>query len=160
MKVRIETMPTYHVAYMRNIGPYGGQGGIPQLWPRLARWAAARGLWTADSICLGIAHDDPPATEPAKCRYDAAIVIPHDLAVEPDMGVTDIPGGMYAVTDFVGTPDEAPVAWRRFFEDWLPQSGFQLDDRLPFDRSQGGHSDFPNTGLVRCELCLPIRPRD
>jgi AraC family transcriptional regulator len=160
MNVRIDTMPTYHVAYIRNIGPYGGQGGIPQLWPRLAHWAAARGLWSADSICLGIAHDDPRVTEAGQCRYDAAIVIPEGLQVDPDMGVTDIAGGTYAVTDFVGTPDEAPAAWQRFFEDWLPQSGFELDDRIPFDKGRGGPSDFPETGLVRCELCIPVRPRE
>jgi AraC family transcriptional regulator len=159
MNVKIEILPTYHVAYMRNVGPYGGQGGVPQLWPRLARWAAARGLWSSESICVGIAHDDPRVTEPDKCRYDAGIVIPADLEVDASVGVLDLQGGTYAVTEFVGTPDEAPRAWQRFFEDWLPRSNFQLDDRLPFDKGRGGESDFSRTGLVRCELCIPVRPR-
>jgi AraC family transcriptional regulator len=97
-------------------------------------------------------------TDPARCRYDAAIVIPRDFQVDPDVEAADLPGGTYAVTDFAGTPDEAPAAWQRFLEDWLPRSGYQLDDRFPFDKGRGGESDFPKTGLVRCELCIPIRP--
>jgi AraC family transcriptional regulator len=162
MKVRIETLPTYRVAFMRNVGAYGGAGGVPQLWPRMAHWAASRGLWTDETICLGIARDDPSVTEPAQCRYDVAIVVPDDFALPPatdaEVGITDIPGGTFAVVDFVGTPDEAGQAWGRLFSAWLPGSGFQLDDRPCFDRGRGGKSDFPETGLVRAELCLAVRP--
>ena len=61
MDVSVQTLPTYRVAYMRTIGPYGVGGGIQDVWQRMGRWASARDLWTPDRLCLGIGHDNPKA---------------------------------------------------------------------------------------------------
>ena len=87
--VTVKNLPGYHVAYLRNIGPYGPGSGIPELWRRMERWATARDLWTPDRLCLGIAHDDPMVTDAAKCRYDAAIVIPSGFAADGGVNVAD-----------------------------------------------------------------------
>ncbi|KYF70949.1 AraC family transcriptional regulator [Sorangium cellulosum] len=157
MNVTVKTLPSYRVAYIRNVGPYGEEGGVRDTWQRLARWAAARDLWTADRLCLGIAHDNPKVTEPARCRHDAAIVIPDGLKADGDVNVTDVAGGKYAAGVFVGGGSEIGAAWDHLFARWLPESGYQPDHRPCFELYRGEFHD-PRTNTFRCEVCLPVRP--
>ncbi|HTN87640.1 MAG TPA: GyrI-like domain-containing protein [Sorangium sp.] len=157
MNVTVKTLPSYHVAYIRNVGPYGAGGGVRESWQRLARWAAARDLWTADRLCLGIAHDNPHVTEPAKCRHDAAIVIPDGFKTDGDVNVTDVAGGKYAAGVFVGRASEIGAAWDQLFGRWLPESGYQPDHRPCFELYRGEFQD-PESNTFRCEIYLPVRP--
>jgi AraC family transcriptional regulator len=156
MDVKVETLPTYRVAYLRQIGPYE-PAGISDLWHRMARWAGPRDLWTDNRLCLGIAHDNPHVTEPSKCRYDAAVVVPPGFTAEGEVNVVDIQGGKYAMSRFVGKPWEIGAVWDRLFGEWLPQSGYQPDDRLIFELYRGQAYDAA-TGNFTCEVCAPVRP--
>jgi len=42
------------------------------------------------------------------------------------------PGGLYAVFIHKGTADKGPETYRYIFVDWLPRSGFDLDNRPHF----------------------------
>ena len=156
--VTIKHLPGYHVAYLRNIGPYGPGSGIPDLWQRMQRWASARDLWTADRLCIGIAHDDPMITEAAKCRYDAAIVIPADLAADGGVNVADIPGGKHAVLEFAGGVRDIGPAWGHIYGRWLPESGYHPDDRIGFELYKGEGAWDGASDRFRCDICVPIRP--
>ncbi|WP_437967857.1 GyrI-like domain-containing protein [Sorangium sp. So ce260] len=157
MNVTVKTLPSYHVAYVRRVGPYGPGGSVSEAWHRLVRWASARDLWTPDRICVGISHDNPKVTEPSRCRYDAAIVIPEGFKAEGEVNVTDIAGGKYAAGAFIGDASLIGAAWDRLFAEWLPQSGYQPDHRPCFELYQGEfHDPEPNT--FHCALCLPVRP--
>ncbi|MBI1734166.1 MAG: AraC family transcriptional regulator [Candidatus Rokubacteria bacterium] len=155
MTVTIRTFPAQHVAYMRYVGPFGPHG-IPDLWARFRRWLAARDLHP--ELALGIAHDDPSITPPDRCRYDACAPVPRDFRPDRAVNVTDIAGGAYAVAGFTGTADDIVAAWEHVFGAWLPQSGFQPDDRPCFELYRGDPTVEPKTRTFRCELCLPVRP--
>ncbi len=157
MNVTVKTLPGYHLAYMRNVGPYGPAGGISTLWQRLQRWAAPRDLWTTDRICLGISHDNPAVTDPDKCRYDAGIVVPPDFAADAQVNLTDVPGGKFATLEFTGGAAEIGAAWDTLFGRWLPQSGYQPGGQPCFELYQGEPMD-PKTGAFRCTLCLGVKP--
>ena len=154
--VTVKTLPTYHVAYLRTVGPYGPAGTIRDVWDRLAQWAQARDLWTPDRITLGISYDDPKVTEPAKCRYDAAIVITPDFKADNGVNVTDVTGGKYATLPFTGTATEIGAAYDRLFA-WLPQSGYTPEHRPCFELYTGEPYN-PTTGTFTCDICLPVRP--
>jgi len=157
MNVTVKNLPAYRVAYLRNIGPYGPGSGIPDLWRRMERWASARDLWTADRLCLGIAHDDPMVTEPSKCRYDAAIVIPAGFDADGGVNVADVPGGKHAVLEFAGGVQQIGPAWGQIYGRWLPESGYQPDDRIGFELYKGVAWDADGSHF-RCDICVPIRP--
>ena len=157
MNVNVQTLPSYHVAYLRTVGPYGPGLHIPLLWERLARWAAARDLWNADKICLGISLDNPKVTDPARCRYDAAIVLPAGFQADGDVNVTDVVGGKYATLAFRGTAEEIGAYYDHLFGAWLPTSGYQPDDRFLFELHRGEMCD-EKTGQLLCEVCVPVRP--
>jgi AraC family transcriptional regulator len=157
MYVTLRALPAYHVAYMRHVGPYG-DGGIPELWTRLGRWMATRGLELRETVRLGIGHDEAGITEPAKCSYDACVVVPPEFAADRRVNVMDVPGGRYALTPFRGTPLEIEAAWERFFAAWLPGSGFEPDDRPGLEIYRGGPTAGGPRGQFHCELALPVRP--
>jgi len=157
MNVKVQTLPSYRVAYLRTVGPYGPGLHIPLLWERLSRWAAARDLWNADKICLGISLDNPKVTDPARCRYDAAIVIPDGFKADGDVNVTEVAGGKYATLAFRGTAEEIGAYYDHLFGAWLPTSGYQPDDRFIFELHRGEMFD-EKTCQILCEICVPVRP--
>jgi AraC family transcriptional regulator len=155
MRIEIRSFPPRRVAYMRYVGPFGPHG-IPELWTRFNRWMETHDLHP--EYTLGIAHDDPAITPPDKCRYDACAPVPAEFRPDPSVNVTDVAGGKYAVARFVGTAHDIVGAWNRVFAEWLPQSGYQPDDRPCFELYWRDAKTEGKPGTLRCELCLPVRP--
>ena len=155
MSIHVSDQPPYHVAYMRYVGPFGPHG-IPELWTRLNQWIEAHGLRGPTRITLGIAYDDPSITAPDKTRYDACVVVPRDFKPDRLVEVMDVPGGTYAVAEFVGNAREIVAAWNAVFAGWLPTSGYEPDDR-PCYELYGGDPTVDGRGTFRCSLCLPVR---
>lgn len=158
MKVEIKQLPTYHVAYMRHIGPYGPS--VSKHWKEFNKWARARaflGKEAANPIALGISHDDPSITPPDKCRYDSCAVVPENFTPEPGVNVADVPGGKYAVYRFRGTDKNIGDAWRDIYAQWLPESGYQCDDRPCFELYNSEHQCHDD-GSWECDICVPVKP--
>ncbi len=157
MNVSVKTLPDYHLAYLRHVGPYGAGGGIPAIWQELVRWAKAHDLWNDDALLVGVARDNPMITDPARLRYDASIVVAQGFQPSGRVNVTDMPGGKCAVLAFRGTAFEIERGWHDFFSAWLPGSGYQPDDRPCFELYRAQDEVDPNTGIFKCELCAPVR---
>jgi AraC family transcriptional regulator len=156
MHVVVRALPAFHVAYMRYVGPFGPHG-IPELWTRLRQWMERRDLLDAE-ISLGVAHDDPDVTDPEKCRYDACVVVPADFTPDRWVNVTDLAGGKYAVSGFTGTAHDIRAAWDALYRSWLPDSGYEPDDRPCMELYRRDRMVDAKAGVFRCELCVPIRP--
>lgn len=158
MKVEIRQLPSYHVAYMRYIGPYGP--GVSKHWEGFRKWARAHnvlGKNAADPIALGISHDDPSITPPDKCRYDSCAVVPADFKADSSVIITDIPGGKYAVHRFRGTDRNIGKAWNDIYAVWLPESGYQCGDGPCFELYTNQHRCHPD-GSWECDICIPVKP--
>jgi len=157
MNVAVKDLPRYRVAYMRHVGPYGAHG-IPELWERFRAWGERRGLGGPDAIKLGIGHDDPEVTSPEKCRYDACLVVSESFEPDKWVNIGEVPGGRYAVTEFVGSPNTIREAWEALYRSWLPGSGYQPDDRPCVEIYRGNPEVAGRPGTFRCELAMPVRP--
>jgi len=157
MSIRVQPQPANHVAYMRYVGPFGPHG-IPELWTTLERWMQAHGLAGDGRLTLGVAYDDPGITSPDKLRYDACVVVPLDFKPDRLVDVMGVPGGTYAVAEFVGTARDIVDAWQSVFASWLPGSGYQPDDRPCYELYRGDPMVDPKARMFRCDLCLPVRP--
>src|SRR5262249_41958393 len=108
-------------------------------------------------ICLGISLDNPKVTDPSRCRYDAAIVLPDDFKVDGDVNVTDVAGGKYATLGFRGTAEHIGAYYDHIFGVWLPESGYQPDDRFIFGLHRGEMSE-EKPCQIPCEIGVPVRP--
>jgi AraC family transcriptional regulator len=157
MHVIIQELPAHRVAYMRHVGPYGA-GGIPALWIRFRKWMSTRGLVEADCLRIGIGHDDAWVTPPEKCRYDACVVVPPDFQSDRLVNLMELPGGRYAVSRYTGTAHRIPQAWDALYRSWLPDSGYEPDDRPGLELYGGNPQVGGHPAMFRADLCVPVRP--
>lgn len=156
MSIQVIQLPSYHVAYMRYVGPFGDRG-IPELWRRFNQWMETHDLRGSGRTTLGVAYDDPSITAADKTRYDACVVVPPDFRADSMVALMDMRGGAYAVAGFVGGPRDIVAAWNTVFTAWLPGSGYEPDDRPCFELYRGHPTVDPKQGTFRCDLCLPVR---
>ncbi|WP_050479219.1 AraC family transcriptional regulator [Herbaspirillum rhizosphaerae] len=153
MNLRIIDLPPVKVAFLRYTGPYGPALG--DFWrDTFLPWLQTRQL---DGLtCYGIGLDDPTATPPEQCRYDACVEVP-DSFVADGAALTTLPGGRYAVADFRGHTRDIGQAWMDMCRQWVPGQQLQFDARPGFERYLPGSRTDPETGLFSCELCVAVR---
>ena len=151
MKMNIETISPYRVAYLRHIGPYGI--GNVQTMESLKSWAKSHNLFDENAIILGIALDNPETTKPESCRYDVCIVVSDDYSVnDGHVCQGNIAGGRYAVFTISHTAEAVQKAWFEIFPELLKQ-GFQFDEARPI--LERYIVEMVNNHF--CEICVPIK---
>jgi AraC family transcriptional regulator len=158
-EVTVQTLEPLHVAYLRHIGPYAGDAELfGRLWGQMMGWAGPRELFRpGETQCLALYHDDPETTDEGKLRLSICISVPAGTEVGGEIGQMEIAGGQYAIARFELLPDQYAQAWRTVYGAWLPQSGFQPDDRPSFERFHGGPEDHPE-GKHVVDICVPVKP--
>jgi AraC family transcriptional regulator len=156
--IRIETLPPMRMAYMRMVGPL--QTKVVPLVQRLARWMAVRGLDKPDAMLVGMVVDPPSITAQRLQRCDFGVLV--DDAFEPDryVNVRYIPGGSYVTGRYVGLWREDVLAWRYFWNVWLPQNGRTASGAPSFQlfqvRDNPRAVDFRTDMTLNFKLCLPL----
>jgi AraC family transcriptional regulator len=155
MNVRIESFPERRIAFFRHVGSYLDTAGN---WKRLLDWVGERGLFASRPLFIGISNDDPATTEEEACRHDACATLPPGFEERPSEGLHygAIPGGDYAVYEFYDTIDKLAIAFKSLFREWLPQSGYELEERPVLEINRNDPARDPE-GKSRCSLCLPVR---
>lgn len=153
--VEVQRLTELYVAYVRHLGPYNRIGLAIQ---RLMKWAGPRGLLRLPQTqVLAIYHDSPEVTPERKLRADACITIPEGTTAEADVGTQTIPGGLFAVAQAEIDVAQYPEAWDKLLGEWLPQSGYQADDRLCYELYLNDPEQHPQKKHI-IQICEPIRP--
>jgi AraC family transcriptional regulator len=156
-KATVRDLLDLFVVLRRYIGPYGSPQ-ITGVWHELMRWADAKGLIDKDTTSLGVVRDDPFSTQPERCRYDACVAVPGSFTTtDPDYRVETVTGGRYLHYHFVGRSTDVDRAWDRVYREWLPESGYQPDDRPNLELYRPGSILDPVELTFHCELCVPVR---
>ena len=157
--VEVKELPEMHVAYVRHTGPYAGDGELFRgLFERLMTWAGPRGLLgNPETKVMTVYHDDPEVTDAEKLRVSAGLTVPADTAVDGEVGKMTLQAGKYAVARFELGESEYSDAWAAVYGGWLPESGFQPDDRPPMELYGNDPKDHPE-GKQIVEICVPVRP--
>ena len=130
LPVEVKELPPVKILFLRHVGPYSQVGAT---WGRLMSWAGMRGLLGPRMRTIGIVHDDPEVTPADKVRYDAAVVVNRPVEPEGEFGVTEIPGGKYAVFMHRGSYETLGQTYNRFCGAWLPKSGYEARDAEAFE---------------------------
>lgn len=152
----IESMP---VAYIRHIGPYQADPDLFQnLYEKLFKWAAARDLLNfPETQTLTVYHDDPEITDEEKLRMSVCITIPEDTQVSGEIGKMKIPGGKYAFANFRLDSTQFGAAWNMVCKEWLPESGYQFDDRPSFEMCHNNPAKDPENKFD-VDIVIPLKP--
>ncbi len=158
-EVEVKEMPELNVAYVRHIGPYKGDVDLFEgLFEKLMKWAGPRGLLQfPETQCLSVYHDNPEITDEDKLRTSVCITVPKDTKVEGEIGRMTIPGGKFAVANFEINSNEFEDAWNTLMGGWLPESGYQPDDRLCYEICHNNPKEHPENKHI-VDICVPVKP--
>ncbi len=157
--VEVKGIAEIHVAYIRHIGPYAGdQQLFGNLFNRLCTWAGPRGLLRfPETKFITIYYDNPDITDENKLRTDVCITVPADTQVDGEVGKATIPAGKYAVAHFEINPEQYGDAWNAVYGGWLPESGYQPDDRPCFEIYLNDPKEHPE-GKHVVDIYAPVKP--
>lgn len=150
MKLKIETIPAYKIAYVRQIGPYGASN--IQAMEEIKNFARTNTLFNEESIILGIAQDNPSTARPEDCRYDACLVMSSDYCINDDhVNSGELTGGKYAIFTIDHTAEAVQKAWSEIFSE-LQKKGYQLHYTKPVIERYAIKMVQNHT----CEICVPV----
>ena len=158
VKVEVKELPEMPVAYVRHIGPYKGDERLfKSLFGKLFKWAGPRGLIHSGALVLCVYHDDPAVTDEQKLRVSVCITVPADTKVEGGIGKMVLPAGKYAMGRFELSSEEYGGAWDFMCGQWLPESGYQPDDKLCFEICRNDPEEHPQKKHI-VDICIPVKP--
>ncbi|MEM1032171.1 MAG: AraC family transcriptional regulator [Myxococcota bacterium] len=157
--VDVNQRPVTRIAYLRHVGPYAGDAALfGRLFGELANWAGPRNQLRPERHFISIYHDNPEVTAPEKLRLSVGVPVDDDVEVSGKVGAMTLEAGAYAEATFVlDGPDKYGAAWQVFMGEWLPQSGYEPTDGLPFERYLNDPTTDPE-GKHRVQLCCPVKP--
>ncbi len=159
VQVEVKDIPDFHVVYLRYIGPYKGDVQLFEgLFGKLMRWAGPRGLLNfPETRVLTVYHDNPEITDEDNLRISVCITAPEDTPVDGEIGKIIIPGGKYAFARFEIATEEYQEAWNMVCSLWLPESGYQPDDRPCFELCHNNYKEHPEQKHI-IDICIPVKP--
>lgn len=158
-KVEVKDLPKMYLAYVRHIGPYAGDAELFKgLYEKILKWAGSRGLLDTQTKYLNIYHDDPKVTEESKLRVSVCVTVPEGTKVDGEIGSMTIPGGKYAIGEFILANDEYPEAWGYMYGQYLSENGYLPDDRVAFEMSGPEDEEYMKKEECRVKICVPIKP--
>ena len=152
MNVRIKTIGPMRVAFLRHLGPYNEVG---KTWEKLIAQLAQEGRIGANSVFIGIPHDDPDVTPARKLRYDACVTVDDRYIAAGAIKIQTVPQGDYAVTTHCGPPSGLGAAYARLFGQWLPRSGREVRSSPSFLMALN-NPQKPEDRLT--DVYLPLQP--
>lgn len=123
----------------------------------LKKSSHGRELRFPETKSLSIYHDNPELTDDDKLRVSVGITAGEDTGVSGEVGKMLIEGGKYALGRFELAGDEYGKAWQAMYGEWLPQSGFQPDDRPCFELYHNNPEEHPE-GTCILDICIPVKP--
>ncbi|HDQ44281.1 MAG TPA: AraC family transcriptional regulator [bacterium] len=153
-EVTVRDCPEMTAAYVRHVGSYAGNEALFKgLFDKLLRWAGPRNLLRfPETKSFIIYHDNPEITEEEKLRISVCITVPEDTQVGGEIGKMTIPAGKYGIGHFELSADEFGEAWNALYAGWLPESGYQPDDRPCFELCLNDPKEHPEHKTHRGHL--------
>jgi AraC family transcriptional regulator len=135
--ITLATLPEQPVIFKRYYGPYEellrDDQSFADLWAELLDNAAAAGMDSAEPRLIGICHDDPYVTEPAKLRFDACLAVEGPLEVRHPIGYRALPGGLCVGRRHYNGFEEITKTFAFIGVEWLPTENYLLRTAPPFE---------------------------
>lgn len=82
---------------------------------------------------VGIYHNDPKLTETSKQQSDVCLTLPFKMEPKGEIGAKEIAGGRYAAFLYQGTYEKLGEVYDTIFGKYIPDGGYQLDERPVFE---------------------------
>ncbi|MBN2130510.1 MAG: GyrI-like domain-containing protein, partial [Sedimentisphaerales bacterium] len=80
-----------------------------------------------------------------------------ETEVDGEIGKNVVAAGRYAVGRFELLPTEYEQAWATIMGGWLPESGYQCDDKPCYELYHNDPKTHPE-GRCIVDICIPVKP--
>ncbi len=146
----IESFNTYYIRIYRNIS----LPRIAQVMYALGLRAMLSGVYDTSELVLAL---NETFLADGEASFDVCLHI-----LDPDKTMLNLnqrkfEGGLYAVYKYYGNPYATLPAWQQFYLDWLPASGYDLDDRPTFQILNDLHFKHKFSDPINSYFHLPIK---
>ncbi len=153
--VQLDEHESSHLAYVRVFGAFSSERVLEGM-NQLLDWGRTSGIYPGSGL-LSMSQDDMDITPVEKYRLDWCLRIADDMAVVEPVATRRFDGGLYASVLCEGDIMLLDRAWQWLYRNWLPNSGYEPDDRPALewyitDPTECGWENFS----MRC--CIPVRP--
>ena len=150
--------PEKTVMYLRHVGTY--EEFAKQFQPmicKLVAYAQQNNLADDNTELLAVYHDNPEITKDENRRISMCLTVPQQSKITDEFGQMMLPAGEYAVGHFsLDNGEQRAEAWQRMFGEWLPNSGYQPDDRQVFEVYLNDSNMHPEKKHL-IDIYLPIK---
>ena len=154
--VRVETRPSYRLAYLRHQGAFGDvAGSISRTFDSLQEWMLSRGIERGTQTYVGVCSGSPELTPARNCHYDAGVHLDDDIKEDEVVSIRTVPGGLYAVLYVECPPPAINNKWRWLMSSWLPSSRHQCGIGPAYEVFHPA-PNRPVQSDCGVELCLPL----
>lgn len=106
---------------------------------------------TEETLLIECSYDDPTITNTDGCLYDLCLTVPDDCQLD---NTCVLKGGKFAIYHFKGPVNQIYHSIQSMFNVWLPESGYEIDERYGFDIYREIDCDTMNMGI---DLCIPVK---
>jgi len=158
MKIDVENLPEMTLAYIRNVGPYAENAELfSSLFSQVRKWAEPKGLLDRQGIYfMAVYHDDPKITDEAKRKISVGITVPEGTKGSGKVNTMKISAGKYAIAHYTIDRGEYQESWDKVYCEWLPESGYEPDDRSCFEIYLNDPKTHPENKHI-VDICVPIK---
>lgn len=151
--VSFKTIENITAGAIKHLGHYMDIG---QAFDKLDTVAATHDLLSEDTYFFGVYYDDPESKPAEELESHACMNIAPEQAKAANLELINVQGGKYAVMRFVGPYAQLETAYQWFYGKWLPDSGYEMDDKPFFENYLNDPRDTPPNELIT-EIHLPIK---
>jgi len=157
--LEIRTLPDLKVLYARAtelMTSPAFQSANQAAFGQLMRFLSTHNLMEKMSHCIAIYPDEVEVGKEA--RFDAGVIFADGVepAAADGLAYQTLPGGRWAVFRHVGPYDTLWQTWQAALRDWLPTSGEELRDAIPFE----DYVDDPSQTApeeLRTDIFIPVK---
>ena len=148
----VEPVGPLHLVRLRHVGPYHEVG---RAFDRLSAWVGMHGLFGPWTQTMGLCYDDPEVVDPKRLRYDAAFVVPREVAGEGEIEYYRLPAGDYLKTLHRGPYSELSTAYSALIRGYLLEYSRPLAE-APSVEFYRNSPDGSSAESLATEICLPL----
>lgn len=154
MDVKITTLNPHKLVCCRNLGDYWG---LPSTWQKLIESLRRNAAPLPPTLAMTVFHDHNDAVPMAERRADAGVALAREFPLPEGLFAYETPGGLYAIKPHFGSDEEIGPAWDRWREEWLLNSGWQLDPTRPSLEWYQSNPELTPPEIQVTLLCDPVR---
>ena len=153
MKLRIETKPAIHYAYVTHIGPYQEAGNAFQT---LLGWAKKQDIDLDSEEMFSQSYDNPEDVAAEQLRSEACITLPNDMQGEDAVKIRKRESQRYAVYTLKGHYEGIQNAYQDMVLKGLAETDEEIDDKPFVEIFKNDCTSLPPNEWLT-DLCIPIK---